>query len=323
MGLMLAPAPEQVDPRDAYTPLVGPNVCGYYAPDDTLPRPEVQLSDLTGWKQGGANVTKLELYVSLSARTLELFSAAHAPQSTGTHPLSATHNLLFRCDAASPNFSIHVYMHNERHGAAEKIAPPPAGPYAENGWLVYTQQMPRGMGSRIKVPLTLSGEQRIDISIVLEALDDDGAPLLEPSVLTTRVGVAPASGGWVICSRRQIAYMGARTVQLHEIYGFGGVGGEVGGADDESAADTSRAALMTDVGDTDDCPICISQPPSTLILPCTHALCLECAVHVRDSVEKRRMHEREHGRAPKVQYACPICRGPIKAMLALSAEPES
>ena len=309
------------DPRDAFTPLVGPNVCGYFAPNTLLPRLSVPVGDIETWIKGRNNATKLNLYVSLSARTLDLVSIASAidEKSAGEihHPLAApTHNMFFQCDGASPQISVNVYSHADRHDPDGKVATPPAVAHVGSGWLVHSQRLSRGIGKRVKVPLTLSGTERIDLSVVLEALDDDGMPLIEQSVLVTHVNVSDESSGWHVRADRQGAYIGMHVFQLRELYGFRG--DSITTAADESGQETSRDELVTGSGDGDDCPICISQPPTTLILPCTHALCLECAVHVRDSVEKRRMNERQHGRAPRVQYACPICRGPIKSMLALS-----
>ena len=301
---------EPLDPRDAYTALVGPNVCGYFAPDVALPKEHVSVAHVANWVQNSDRVTTQSLYVSLSARTLEI-AACTTEKPEAAHPLAATHMLKFTCDAAAPRTSVHLYMR----------APAAATEAADAGdmRLVHTQYLPRGFGMHVAVPLMLSGTERIETSIVLEALDDDGEPLLERSVLTTYVGLVPgpAAGTWNVAGRQQIAQIGTRKMQLRELFGFSGVASAEHA--DESQADTSQAALVgSDGAESDECPICISQPLTTLILPCTHALCLECSIHVRDSVEKRRMSERRAGRTPRVQYACPICRGPIKAMLALS-----
>lgn len=306
---------EPEDPRDAYTALVGPNVCGYFAPDAALPKERVAVADVAHWVDNSNRATTQSLYVNLSARTLEI--AACAPEKPekpeAVHPLSATHMLKFTCDAAAPRTSVLVYMH----------APASADADADAGdaRLVHTQHLPRGFGMPVAVPLMLSGTERIETSIVLEALDDDGEPLLERSVLTTYVGLVPGpgAGAWNVAGRQQIAQIGARKMQLRELFGFSGVASAERA--DSSQAAAAAAPVDSAGAESDECPICISQPLTTLILPCTHALCLECSIHVRDSVEKRRMNERRAGRTPRVQYACPICRGPIKAMLALSNNP--
>jgi hypothetical protein len=56
--------------------------------------------------------------------------------------------------------------------------------------------------------------------------------------------------------------------------------------------------------------------PTTLLLPCTHGLCLQCAIQLRESVKGIRESERRRGKNPKRKYACPVCRrGELKSIL--------
>ncbi|KAK0547600.1 hypothetical protein OC846_004794 [Tilletia horrida] len=87
---------------------------------------------------------------------------------------------------------------------------------------------------------------------------------------------------------------------------------------------TSQPFLPTaDEGTTgSECLICLTSPPSTLLLPCTHGLCLECAIQLRESVKNARDAERRRGKMPRRKYACPVCRRAYTSMLHLSTADE-
>ncbi|CAD6902142.1 unnamed protein product [Tilletia controversa] len=97
------------------------------------------------------------------------------------------------------------------------------------------------------------------------------------------------------------------------------------GAPGTGPTPTSTAAYMPplDSGTTgSECLICLTSPPSTLLLPCTHGLCLECAVQLRESVKNARDAERRRGKNPRRKYACPVCRRAYTSMLHLSTADE-
>jgi len=71
-----------------------------------------------------------------------------------------------------------------------------------------------------------------------------------------------------------------------------------------------------------ECLICLTNPPSTLLLPCTHGLCLECAIQLRESVKNARDAERRRGKNPRRKYACPVCRRVYTSLLHLSTADE-
>lgn len=96
---------------------------------------------------------------------------------------------------------------------------------------------------------------------------------------------------------------------------------EGGGGDEEGTAGPSLVADMDDSNGSE-CLICLSAPPTTLLLPCTHGLCLECAIQLRESVMGMRQSERRRGRTPRRKYACPVCRRGFTSMLHLSKADE-
>lgn len=79
-------------------------------------------------------------------------------------------------------------------------------------------------------------------------------------------------------------------------------------ADEDEGAPPLIADISTGGSGGTECLICLSAPPSTLLLPCTHGLCLECAIQLRDTVKSTRETERRRGRVPRRKYACPVCR---------------
>ncbi|KAK0527830.1 hypothetical protein OC842_004739 [Tilletia horrida] len=100
----------------------------------------------------------------------------------------------------------------------------------------------------------------------------------------------------------------------------GGAGGSVGGG---GGVFTPAYMPPADEGTTgSECLICLTSPPSTLLLPCTHGLCLECAIQLRESVKNARDAERRRGKTPRRKYACPVCRRAYTSMLHLSTADE-
>lgn len=126
---------------------------------------------------------------------------------------------------------------------------------------------------------------------------------------------------WSIQVEGQEAEIGPHRFQLQELYGLSSRPPPVRSPDDddgdheqenEEGGATQQTAL-TPVVDFEgssggECLICLSSPPTTLLLPCTHGLCLECAVQLRDSVKSTREGERRRGKKPRRKYACPVCR---------------
>lgn len=147
---------------------------------------------------------------------------------------------------------------------------------------------------------------------------------------------APASTkrAWTIQVEGQEAEIGPHRFQLHELYGLSTRPPprtqQVGHQPNETeATDTAgdeegmpSLGLDADDQNTSECLICLSAPPSTLLLPCTHGLCLDCAIQLRDTVQATRETERRRGRRPKRKYACPVCRRVYTNMLHLSAVDE-
>ncbi|UZJ51166.1 hypothetical protein CBS101457_000486 [Exobasidium rhododendri] len=257
------------------------------------------------------------------------------------------------------------------------------------------------LNKRIAPPINESKEAKaarekaeretLKVTIVVEALDEDGKPLPEPNLQTTYLRVASlpmriqndeaivdaaniiddqGQGGsiqdvalpnemeegkevlasstitqakriWSVQIEGQEAEIGPHRFQLQELYGFSsrpppasstqeddktegdGIEGFDGDAEGLTPAPVvvNFDSLQQDGGATE-CLICLSAPPTTLLLPCTHGLCLECAVQLRDSVKSVRETERRRGRRPKRKYACPVCRRAYTNMLNLSTADE-
>lgn len=388
-------APEPVDSREQLAALFGPNVCGYYAPDDEVVRhaglreawaPGVRTDQVRGWiEQSGVSVaaTAFPLYVNIhwsNALLRAVPGAAGAPEPPLPPLDSATaatlalpppsHALAFQCDCAAPRARIDVYVLAARRAGAQPPRAPPvtraiAGAQRPRGWHVYADEMRRGFSVDVRVPLLLDGGWEsegeagtgekaarvpgaipggmpdgaaaagnaadaagVDLAVTIEALDNDGTPLLKPNAVTyyTRAILTRGASGdmhWDIGHVAGMAQMGAYVMQMHELYGFSSNPPKTTHAGDVSTDSAGPdAALLAGAEQSDgtECVICMTLPPSTLILPCSHALCLECAVRVRESIEKSRQADRRHGRAPRMKYVCPICRGPIRSMLSLQKQ---
>ncbi|KAN0061327.1 hypothetical protein ACQY0O_006173 [Thecaphora frezii] len=198
--------------------------------------------------------------------------------------------------------------------------------------------------------------ETLKVAIVVEALDANARPLREPNLQTTYLRLnslpvrkpagdagdqsqppPPADADsqpkrtWTAQVEGQEAEIGPHRFQLQELYGLSSKPPPVrpapanaeDGEDDEERADGADGtnntlnAMMDDSTGTE-CLICLSAPPTTLLLPCTHGLCLECAVQLRESVMGIRQSERRRGRVPKRKYACPVCRRGFTSMLHLS-----
>ncbi|CEH14475.1 hypothetical protein PSEUBRA_SCAF9g01292 [Ceraceosorus bombacis] len=193
-----------------------------------------------------------------------------------------------------------------------------------------------------------SERETLKLAVVVEALDEDGRPLSEPNLQTTYMRVTslpvkpPAGDGaepalfapraWSIQVEGQEAEIGAHRFQLQELYGLSRrpppvrpAPPEAGeGEDGEATAGSVPPPPPMDLDGSNgsECIICLSAPPTTLLLPCTHSLCLECAVQLRESVKAMRETERRRGRTPRRKYNCPACRRAFTSMLHLSSADE-
>lgn len=194
--------------------------------------------------------------------------------------------------------------------------------------------------------------ETLKLAIVVEALDENARPLREPNLQTSylRLTSLPvkkpiagrlaeiageAVGGpepprtWSSQMEGQEAEIGPHRFQLQELYGLSSkppavapVAVEGADADDDAAVAPPPPPMDLDASNGSECLICLSSPPTTLLLPCTHGLCLECAVQLRDSVVGIRQSERRRGRTPRRKYACPVCRRAYTSMLHLSKADE-
>ncbi|GAC92895.1 hypothetical protein PHSY_000454 [Pseudozyma hubeiensis SY62] len=189
--------------------------------------------------------------------------------------------------------------------------------------------------------------ETLKLAIVVEALDENARPLREPNLQTSYLRltslpskkvevveeVAESEGvptrTWSSQVEGQEAEIGPHRFQLQELYGLSSkppavAPAPVEGADlgDEEGAAPPPPPMDLDASNGSECLICLSSPPTTLLLPCTHGLCLECAVQLRDSVVGIRQSERRRGRTPRRKYACPVCRRAYTSMLHLSKADE-
>lgn len=67
-----------------------------------------------------------------------------------------------------------------------------------------------------------------------------------------------------------------------------------------------------------ECLICLSERPTTLLLPCTHSLCRPCAIALRASTANARQAQAQAGRRMRSKYVCPVCRSQLRALLSLA-----
>lgn len=189
--------------------------------------------------------------------------------------------------------------------------------------------------------------ETLKLAIVVEALDENARPLREPNLQTSylRLTSLPSAKKvevvqeaarstsavertWSSQVEGQEAEIGPHRFQLQELYGLSSkppavAPAAVEGADGEDDGGAPPAPPMDlDASNGSECLICLSSPPTTLLLPCTHGLCLECAVQLRDSVVGIRQSERRRGRTPRRKFACPVCRRAYTSMLHLSKADE-
>uniref|UniRef100_V5EIK1 RING-type domain-containing protein n=1 Tax=Kalmanozyma brasiliensis (strain GHG001) TaxID=1365824 RepID=V5EIK1_KALBG len=191
--------------------------------------------------------------------------------------------------------------------------------------------------------------ETLKVAIVVEALDENARPLREPNLQTSYLRLtslpakksvgerleeltSPTEGEvgrvWSSQVEGQEAEIGPHRFQLQELYGLSSKPPAVApapvdaGDGEEDGAAVPPPPVDIDASNGSECLICLSSPPTTLLLPCTHGLCLECAVQLRDSVVGIRASERRRGRTPRRKYACPVCRRAYTSMLHLSKADE-
>ncbi len=179
------------------------------------------------------------------------------------------------------------------------------------------------------LPVKKSVAERLaDLAAQTGTAGDSSAPVPAPAIV-------PETRTWSSQVEGQEAEIGPHRFQLQELYGLSSKppavapapveadGDEDGaGTTGPAATGTTFAAMDLDASNGSECLICLSSPPTTLLLPCTHGLCLECAVQLRDSVVGIRQSERRRGRTPRRKYACPVCRRAYTSMLHLSKADE-
>lgn len=351
------PTAESVDQdtksKDSLERIVGPNVgdfTGACADDDNV----VMTDTLLRWIDGVANHTSLtlfQLYVNVHHDYLHIGPALSSCDVKITPELQSnlalptpTHCITAMCDCVAPRAQIDLYLQASRHVHSCLLHPPPETQWSR-GWKIASTTIETGYGVMVKLPLVLddawdtAGPKRL--SIVLEALDEDGLKLPQRNAIVTTWDII-GSGTYQARTLVQYAHLGSMRLQLHELFGLSPltkkdeptVHSTSDQPRDNTTADRSceplvfNSALMENaakLAETDreygpECPICMSNPAMTVLFPCTHSLCLECAVHLRDSVQKSRQHDRRNGREPRRQYVCHICRCDIESMFSLSRQ---
>ncbi|WFD02324.1 hypothetical protein MOBT1_001006 [Malassezia obtusa] len=344
------PAPPPLP--DGPVRLYGPDVGDHFGEQTYLSgtgETSVPTSTLEKWIEGEGKrqISSLDLYVHLHRTTAQLSTFSQSTQPDGSSlagPMQAldpetakqlqltapTHTLSVCCDCVAPRARLDLYiMHANRLSAS---ATPPLrtafGAPHPPGWRFASADVVHGLEMRVALPLLLDqqwahtqGARPLELALVIEALDEDGHVLAEPNAQTMYFTAESVDDGasWRLHNGAQSVYINGYAMQLHQLFGM--TAHQDGPTVHEADADTSQAPVVPDPdlgNDATECPICMTLEPTTILLPCTHALCLECAVRVRESVEKSRTHDRNQGRPPRLRYACPICRATIQSMLALS-----
>lgn len=138
--------------------------------------------------------------------------------------------------------------------------------------------------------------------------------------------------------------MGAHRFQLQELYGLSTLpppssaqvapgpeheretadaeGGEDEGEElvDPHKLEAATMVVQATTNETSDgeCLICLSERPTTLLLPCTHSLCRNCAIALRESTRTTRQAQASAGKQMRKRYTCPLCRRAYTALLDLS-----
>lgn len=162
--------------------------------------------------------------------------------------------------------------------------------------------------------------------------DDEASHPLSPSTgraSTPSTTTAPMPARlWTAHVEGQEAEIGPHRFQLQELYGLSTrpppvqVAPPVTSVDEDGTVEVEAPLLdLTGATGTDslgsECLICLSSPTNTLLLPCTHGLCLDCSIQLKDSVKAQRDAERKRGKIPKKKYTCPMCRRGFTSMLHL------
>jgi hypothetical protein len=166
-------------------------------------------------------------------------------------------------------------------------------------------------------------------------------PLRSSAPLSEGVKQQETKRTWTAQVEGQEAEIGPHRFQLQELYGLSsrpppvipvqtaeGADGDAVAAGEAGAADLAGATAgeetfaldmdaLADGSTGSECLICLSAPTNTLLLPCTHGLCLDCSVQLKDSVKAQREAERKRGKVPKKKYNCPMCRRGFTSMLHL------
>lgn len=188
--------------------------------------------------------------------------------------------------------------------------------------------------------------ETLKLAVVVEALDANGQPYPEPNLQTTYlrltslpIRASPASDLaleapqpstalprlWTAHVEGQEAEIGSHRFQLQELYGLSSRPPpiKVEPAAEGAAGTGEDAGVVIDVDNMSnvgsECLICLSSPTNTLLLPCTHGLCLDCSIQLKESVKAQRDAERRRGKVPKKKYNCPMCRRAFTSMLHLKA----
>ncbi|KAJ1034677.1 hypothetical protein NDA13_000934 [Ustilago tritici] len=243
--------------------------------------------------------------------------------------------------------------------AANANANATAGAQAENGTTQGATAKPIVEEETKEQRLAREKAERetLKVAIVVEALDENARSLREPNLQTSylRLNSLPLKKSvaerdtdltrptsptdaekhvprnWTSQLEGQEAEIGPHRFQLQELYGLSSKPPAVAPApvaedgeegEDGTAGAGGMAPMDMEASNGSECLICLSSPPTTLLLPCTHGLCLECAVQLRDSVIGIRQSERRRGRTPRRKYACPVCRRAYTSMLHLSKADE-
>ena len=342
--------------KDPLIRLVGPNV-GDLTDTSAYDEHVVMTNTLEHWIDGAARQESLsyyQLYVNLHCDCTTLYE--HDPSQSPSLNIDfapdvksmlaldvPTHTLSISCDCVAPQARIDLFLHASSRRVGTNVCKPPTLTTHSHGWRLASCFIHTGYDVVIRFPLSLDDAWDLttpmQMTVSVEALDEDGLSLLPGrNAITTVWEVRQTGSSWHAASIAQYACLNSMRLQMHEIFGLAPLSTEqvaprpsntAGGGNSYqkppvvNATRLHNATMLADAEreDSAECPICMSNPAMTILFPCTHALCLECAVHLRDSVQKSRQQDRRHGRAPRRQYVCHICRSEIESMLALSKQP--
>ena len=347
-----APPPTEAPPPTGPVRMYGPDVGDHFAhhtpQNGDAGTQALPTSTRSQWIDGDSRqqLSSLDLYVHMHRTTAKLGTFVQ-DTTPGTQELAPpalkldhatakaleltapTHTLSIACDCVAPRARLDLYVVEAQRASHPQELPASVSHGAPHprGWRLASADVVHGLEMGVVLPLVLDEQWTpaesagpLHLAVVMEALDEDGHVLSEPNAETmyfTAERVAD-SGAWRLHNGAQTVYIHGFAMQLHQLFGM--TAHQDGPTVHEGEEDTSHAmGLDTDLNnDATECPICMTLEPTTILLPCTHALCLECATRIRESVEKSRTHDVNNGRAPRLRYACPICRASIQSMLALS-----